>query len=83
LPVKNTKNTALKTGKNDAALIPVLNTFKLTTFSHLEHIRNQARNQGGAGGAEEKFSPPPWKNVLDRLQCTKTLMQALFFLDDH
>jgi len=26
-----------KTGKNDTALIPVLNTFKITTFQHLEH----------------------------------------------
>jgi len=67
LPVKNTKNTALKTGKNDAALIPVLNTFKLTTFSHLEHIRNQARNQGGAGGAEEKFSPPPLEKCVGQI----------------
>jgi len=29
--------TASKTGKNDTALIPVLNTFKITTFPHLQH----------------------------------------------
>jgi len=38
--VKNTKNTAEKIGKNERALIPVLNTFKLTTFPHLEHRSN-------------------------------------------
>jgi len=30
-------NTALETGKNDTAFIPVLNTFKITTFLYLEH----------------------------------------------
>jgi len=34
---KNNVNTIKKTGKNDTALIPVLNTFKITTFLHLEH----------------------------------------------
>jgi len=34
--VKNTKNTASKTGESDTTLIPVLNTFKITTFPHLE-----------------------------------------------
>jgi len=29
-------NTAWKTGENDIALIPVLNTLKITTFLHLE-----------------------------------------------
>jgi len=38
--VKNTKNTASKIGKNDTALIPVLNTFKITTFPHFEHRSN-------------------------------------------
>jgi len=28
--------TQLETGKNDTALIPLLNTFKITTFPHLE-----------------------------------------------
>jgi len=31
---------SLKTGKNDTILIPVLNTFKITTFPHLEHRSN-------------------------------------------
>jgi len=38
--VKNTKNTVKKTGKNDTASIPVLNTFKITTFPHLDHRSN-------------------------------------------
>jgi len=31
---------SLKTGKNDTELIPVLITFKITTFLHLEHKCN-------------------------------------------
>jgi len=32
-----TPSTQLKPGKNDTALLLVLNTFKITTFLHLEH----------------------------------------------
>jgi len=35
-----TPRTAYKTGTNNTALIPVLNTFKITTFPHLERRRN-------------------------------------------
>jgi len=38
--IKNAKNTALKTSKNATALIPVLNTFKITTFPNLQRISN-------------------------------------------
>jgi len=33
-------NTALNKGKNGTAQIPVLNTFKIITFPHLEHRSN-------------------------------------------
>jgi len=40
--VEYTENIAETTGKNDTALIPVLNTFKITTYPHLGHRSNMA-----------------------------------------
>ena len=34
--VKKKEHSLIKTGKNYTALIPVLNTFKFTTFLHLD-----------------------------------------------
>jgi len=48
---ENVKNTAKKqAGKNDTALIPVLNTFKITTFPHLEHRSNMTAGANPGGG---------------------------------
>jgi len=38
--LKTPRTQHKKTGKNDTALIPVLNTFEITTFPHLGHRNN-------------------------------------------
>ena len=38
--LKTPRKQLTKRGKNDTALIPILNTFNITTFPHLEHRSN-------------------------------------------
>ena len=52
------KNAAIKqVGKNDTVLIPVLNTFKITTFPHLEY-RNNMTAGADPGGTIGTIAPP-------------------------